>query len=374
MPSYFLSPKDNNYLTSSLLFKEMQQNSIELELASGNCEAVITPKLLLDGSGRAYLTGSVKMTQATPVAQSEIFSLPSFLTIDEDLNFPVSVLRDEAFVSNAIKIESGGFGLENVNVDTAGSYATFPTLTVVGTGEGAAVAPYLKVILASAVTSQSGAGSYAPGNVLEFVGGEGELARVNVTQTRVQSATVAAAGTGGTPGTQTVTGTTGTGTKFQATVTVSGGGAITSVDSISVIGSYTVNPTVLTAEPVTGGGLTGAQLNIKMGVLTAVPNTVDGAYVDTLPTNPISTTNISGTGTGVTFNALWGLDEVVVTNRGSGYDDTTTIDITGGGSSGGGALTAEVGVATSGVATVVNAPTEDDIVNLDGIVFFVNPY
>lgn len=369
-----LNPKSVNYLQPTIVFQNIKQNYKEVIL-SGDVSAAETPRIYLDGSGRAQLNGSVNIEAGSPSANYRLCDLPSYLfPLNSDWIFPVCVLRAGAFIANAVKIESTGFGLESATVTSAGSYATFPTLAVVGVGEGATVAPYLKVNQASSVTSQSAAGSYAPGDVLEFVGGEGELARVNVTQTRVQSATIQSAGASGTPGTQTVTGTTGTGTKFQASVTVSGGGAITSVNSISVIGAYTVNPAVLTAEPVTGGGLVGAQLNLKMGVLTAVPNTVDGAYVDTLPTNPISTTAITGTGTGATFNALWGLDEVLVTNPGSGYDDTTTITVTGGGSSGGGAVTATVGGETSGTLTLINAPNTNDIVHLDAINFLVDTY
>lgn len=72
------------------------------------------------------------------------------------------------------------------------------------------------------------------------------------------------AGTGGTTGTQTVTGTTGTGTKFTASVTVTAG-AISAIISVLTPGSYSVLPTDPTQEPVTGGGLTGAKLNLGMG-------------------------------------------------------------------------------------------------------------
>ncbi len=93
---------------------------------------------------------------------------------------------------------------------------------------------------------------------------------VGYAKVKVLSATVNAGGTGGTPGTQTVSGTTGTGTKFSATVTVSGGGAITAVLSISVAGSYSVFPTDISQEPVTGAGLTGAKLAIVIGVESVV--------------------------------------------------------------------------------------------------------
>lgn len=370
MTALLLNPHDNNYLSCRLINQQLIQNQLDVTLSS--CEAVVDPKVVLDGTGRAYLQGSVSIN-STPSANLKILDLPAKLVPVQEYSFPVSVLRAGAYVTNAIKLESEGSGLESATVTTAGSYASFPTLTVVGTGTGATVSPYLKVITATVVTAQSSTGSYAPSDVLEFAGGEGELARVTVTNTKVQSATVAAAGTGGTPGTQTVTGTTGTGTKFQATVTVSGGGAISSVDSISVAGNYTVNPTSLTAEPVTGGGLTGAQLNIKMGVLTTTIS-LDGAYVDTIPSNPVATTAISGTGTGATFNLLYGLDEALVTNPGSGYDDTTTISVTGGGSTGGGVVTAQIGAETAGAVVLVNSPNENDVVSLDGISFLVETY
>jgi hypothetical protein len=59
-------------------------------------------------------------------------------------------------------------------------------------------------------------------------------ATAGVVSYQVQAATVNAGGTGGTTGTQTVTGTTGTGTKFQASVTISGG-AITAVNSVTCV-------------------------------------------------------------------------------------------------------------------------------------------
>lgn len=81
----------------------------------------------------------------------------------------------------------------------------------------------------------------------------------------VVSATIVNGGTGGTTGSQTITGTTGTGTKFQANVTIAGG-AITSINSITVAGSYTALPTNPTAEPVTGAALTGATVSLVLGL------------------------------------------------------------------------------------------------------------
>ena len=138
----------------------------------------------------------------------------------------------------------------------------------------------------------------------------------------VQNAAIVSGGTGGTNGTQTVTGTTGTGTKFQASVTVSGN-AITSVNSITVAGSYSVLPTNLNNEPVTGGGLSGAALSLAMtaGVLFSA----------------ITTTNATATGT-VTFCRLAasntaggaGIVDLDVGTSGNSVIVNTTSFVTGG--------------------------------------------
>jgi hypothetical protein len=79
----------------------------------------------------------------------------------------------------------------------------------------------------------------------------------------VISATVNAGSSGGTNRPVTITGTTGTGTKFTARGNISGG-ALTGPLIITNAGSYTVDPTSLSAEPVTGGGLTGATVALTM--------------------------------------------------------------------------------------------------------------
>lgn len=152
-------------------------------------------------------------------------------------------------------------------------------------------------------TAQSGAGSYKPGDTITLAGGTFTMpVTLLVQSTKVVSATIVAGGTGGTNGAQIVTGTTGTGTKFSANVTVAGN-TITAVNSIAVPGAYEVNPTVLTAEPVTGASLTGAQLSVKMGVLALVQPTT--AAYSALPANPVAQGSTSGTGTGATFTLTW---------------------------------------------------------------------
>lgn len=110
--------------------------------------------------------------------------------------------------------------------------------------------------------------------------------------TKVLRASVQAGGTGnlGDGAGVVVVGTTGTGTKFRASVTIASN-AIVSVQSISLAGEYTVNPTDVTAEPVTyvsgavsGTTLTGAALAVVMSLpITAVPIVAGQATSDVSP-------------------------------------------------------------------------------------------
>ncbi len=157
----------------------------------------------------------------------------------------------------------------------------------------------------SGAISAPGTG-YVPAQTITLTGGtETSNAVVDVLTTKVVSATVAAGGASGTPGTQTVTGTTGAGNKFTASVTVSGGGAITAVLSITAGGSYTTNPTSLTTEPVTGAGLVGAQLNVVMGVNTVAGHAGSLGSYTVVPASPVAQGSSSGSGTGATVTAAW---------------------------------------------------------------------
>ena len=162
--------------------------------------------------------------------------------------------------------------------------------------------PWSSAIGGVVAMAQSGVGSYAPNDTLTVSGGTASAAQTfTVTDTQATAATVATGGTGGTGTSCTVIGTTGTAatglTYFQATGTISGG-ALTGPLTISVPGDYTANPTTLTAEPVTGCGLTGATVSVAMGVLLVKPTNI-GVYT-ALPINPVATTD-SGAGTGATL-------------------------------------------------------------------------
>lgn len=203
-----------------------------------------------------------------------------------------AIVASLAVVGATVAANGIGYALGNVQTVTGGT-GTAATLTITGAsltglamvdngvnyvageiitlGGGISIVPATARVstieLFSATINAAGTGMVAGSTTLTLVQGTfTAAATLTVSNTKAVSATVAAGGASGTPGTQTVTGTTGTGTKFQASVTVNGGGAISAVISITVAGDYTVNPTAITAEPVTGAGLIGAQLSVIMGV------------------------------------------------------------------------------------------------------------
>lgn len=160
--------------------------------------------------------------------------------------------------------------------------------------------------------------NYIPADTITLTDGAPTThAVLTVTTTGVSSATINAAGTfTGTTGTFAVTGTTGTGTKFTASCTLTNGSGITAVLSILTAGIYTVNPTTLTAEPVTAANLSTASLNIKMGVVAASVTTAGNVTV--VPTNPVVQASSSGVGTGATFTMTYiGITQTLMASNAS---------------------------------------------------------
>lgn len=441
--SLLLKPTSTNYLVSDIRFQQYQQVD-EITVDTNNFTATPAPVVHTFGDGVIDIKGSV-VAAGTPEANYVIGSLPAqYVPTDSaDQVYPVAVIRAGAYVTNAVKVNTPGDSVTSVTITAAGSYETLPTLTATAPGSGCAINA-LMAAASSAVVAQgtgyapgdslsivggtSGAGdpvtldvvstalaslavdaagtNYVPAEVLTLVGGtSASAATVTVATTKVVSATIASPGSAGVNGTAIVTGTTGTGTKFQAAVTIAGG-AISEITSISVGGSYTVNPTLLTAEPVTGGSLTGATLNIVIGVDTVTLTTggiytensttftstdsVSGAgatfnaavygvnvatlseipFYTALPANPVSTT---GTGSDAQFILTWEIAGTKVAAQGFGYTSASQLSITGGGGTGGGAGVLVLDV-NPGQLTLVNAPTVGDVVCLDNISIAVKSY
>lgn len=126
-----------------------------------------------------------------------------------------------------------------------------------------------------------------------------EPTTLTVTHTQVVTATVVDGGTGATPGAVTITGSTGTGTDFQATGTIDGDGVLQDPLVVTVAGDYTVNPTDITAEPVTGGDTSDVTVLLEMGVLTATVTTAGLVSADTAAVSEVSA---SADGVGATFS------------------------------------------------------------------------
>lgn len=209
--------------------------------------------------------------------------------------------------------QSGGsFRGPGFLADGAGQVTAGNRLLIGTTSTGAKIdIPNTWVVQSVAVNAAgnatgNGLNSYFPGDLLYGTSVAPNVAgQYKIATTQVLAAQIVSGGSGGTNGAQTVTGTTGTGTKFQASVTVSGG-AITAVNSISLAGSYTVNPVgvgktkvgVINAEPVTGASLVGATLNLGMGALT-----VSVLVADVFSTNITAITPTGGSGAGLTLTA-----------------------------------------------------------------------
>lgn len=372
MTSLNLSPKDQNYLTSNLVFNQLTQNSIEIELNEDNCTPVVTPKLLLDGSGRAYLTGSFTLENSAQQSGSLFFTLPKTINIENDtlINAITYGSADNPnSYSFGIKLLKSSSGVESVDVTSEGYTYGAPSIISTGPGGGATFVFttefYGNVNL---LTNPTGNTSYAPGDTITIAGGTyTEQAVMEVGSTYVYAASIVSGGSGGIDGNKIADGTTGTGTKFRIAVTVSGG-SITSIDGFISNGSYTVNPTDLSHEPVTtnAGSLFGAVFAVYMAPATFLPHT-NGSYTS-FPANPASQDSSSGSGVGITFSLAWKIDSISVVNSGLGYTDETlfsvnadsppTISVT---------LTDPIDQICG-----INYSNIDENVSLDGSLFFVN--
>jgi uncharacterized protein len=298
----------------------------------------------------------------------------------------VNSLSVTAPSSNSVPISLGrmglvGPGLPNAPLTTASAdsvaqmgngYAPADTITLAGgIFSVAAVLTVQSTQLANLSVNAAGTG-YDPGDEITLAGGTSSItAQLSVATTKVVSATVAVGGSGGTNGTQTVTGTTGTGQKFTASVTVSGG-AITAVLSITSGGAYTANPVNLAAEPVTGASLTGAELDVVMGINTvAIVNR--GSY--TANTATFTQASTTGSGTGATFNsATFGVLTASVTTTGT-YSTVPSNPVSQGSTSGSGAG-AQFNITFAGPASTVviknSAGSTTYVENTDYTIDYVN--
>lgn len=246
---------------------------------------------------------------------------------------------------------NGGDSVTSVNVTANGSnYISIPTISFTGGGggSGAAASARMGADTISIVSPQSGAGSYAPNDILSLAGGGGTNPQIQVNTTKLVSATIVNGGTGGTDGNTNVILVGGIGVGAQLNVTVTGG-TVTAINSIVVPGQYTQNPPDLN-NAVANGGPTGLVLSVKMGINTA--SIYNAGFLNSLAANPVGQSTTTGSGTGATFNLTYKVTDAFVTNGGNNYQVAPTVVFTGGGGSGA-AATAVLGGSGDAVTTHV---------------------
>ena len=235
---------------------------------------------------------------------------------------------------------------------TNNAYTSAPTFSLSDAGgTGAGFAGTVRMKLASIALNAAGTG-YTPLDTITLTSGTpvsvDTRAIVTVATTKVVSATIAAGGTGyGNAQTFAAVLVGGTGTPAQLNVTSNAGGVITTINSVSVAGSYTVNPS-LAGVATTGGAGTGFTANVVIGVATVtIANAGQYTAVATSATQGATQGNAGagGLGTGATFNTMtFSVDSVFISNPGSGYTGALT------GSFSGGNATAVVAYSAGGAA------------------------
>ncbi len=303
--------------------------------------------LALGGTGTSSATGilsNIQFLQATSTAVvrtlqgklSDTISVKDFGAAGNALSYKDGTITSgtNTLSSNTAIFTSADVG-KVIWIDYAGSTGAPLQTTISGFTDSHHVTlaanaqtsvPYsfLKGVFVS--TSQSGAGSYAPGDTITLSGGTASVPAVlTVERTNVSSATLVSGGasgstsSGASSGSCTLTGTTGSGErKFSINATLTSG-VVTSLGSLLTGGEYSANPTSLSAEPVTGcGNLTGATVSLIMGVLMPIATT-QGTYSATAGTLTQSST--SGSGTGATFTSLFVTGGTFV----YGTDDTAAL-------------------------------------------------
>ncbi len=280
---------DGSNATTSYQMTGVHTTGIDMHIANLSSSGVI---FNANNLGAAGATATLYQ-DATALSYGSTYVTTNTLANTFALSF------DKVDIKNGVLMINSAAGILYPSSDTTANAS-------IAIGPGALAGQTTGV--SSAVVAASGTGPFAPADTITLRGGvsNGTLGVLNVATTQVASATIVGAGTGGVNGACTVTGTTGTGTKFQASGTVTANALDTTIPlTIAVAGSYTVNPTTPTVEPVTGCSLTGATLNIAAGLVPAT-FTVNAAGVYSFqPANPVLEASSSGSGTGETVTVTW---------------------------------------------------------------------
>lgn len=385
-----LTPQDNNYLTSRIVYNQLIQNSPDFLIDEENVTTANPTKaqVLLDGSGRAQLDGAVTIT-GTPAAGMTLGHLPNhYKPKSPTVLLPVAVLRGTAYVSNAILVQDAGSPITGITVTLAGSYTTAPTLTATAPGFGATLAPISKAVTVTAIAN-AGTG-YAPADTITLTGGTFAGATVlTVASTKLSSAALNAAGSGYLTGdTVTLAGGTATtkaiitvaGTKLVSTVLNALGSGYATGNTITLAGGthsaaavLTLTSTKLASAAINAAGtgyvvndtitLAGGTFSTAAVVTVNTVNGGGGILTFTITNRGVYTANTatftqgstSGTGTGATFNtALYGVNAFTVSTGGAYTVEASSLTQASSSGAGTGA-TFQTSLYGVGTATISNA-------------------
>ena len=235
--------------------------SVAGSAAQGNDSRIVGAVQAAGGNASAANVTATGSSTAAPLA-ARFGHLPN--AIDD-----FGAKGDAAYIPGSFTMSAGSAALSAGSTVFSASQVG-KAIMVPGAGTTSTTGPV------SAIPVSAAGSGYTSIPTVSVSGGSGSGADASVLM-EVVSAGVAGGGSGATNGACTVTGTTGYGTKFQATGTVTGG-ALGGTLTVSVAGSYYYLPTSLTAEPVTGCGLTGATLSLSMGVGSVVVNYGGSGY------------------------------------------------------------------------------------------------
>lgn len=245
-----------------------------------------TASVLFEFTATVALDGT--LTGASPVITvNGSYSANPSLT-----NMPILDLSGGTLIGATVNV---GVWPDTLTVTTAGAMTVTPVNPAATTNSGSGRGALIDV----------GWGfGYAIADVLTPVGGVGTEPTFTIQSLNVVRVVIRDPGTGGSVGVHTFQGTTGTGTKYEFTQEVGGGGTLVGDPALTVNGSYTVEPT-LVGDPITDltdGTLTGATADPSLWPAT-VSTTTNGSMT-TIPDNPAATSD-SGAGHGAELNITW---------------------------------------------------------------------
>jgi hypothetical protein len=294
-----------------LLPDTMAETSINCDLAAGPLDGLPIPQFIID------------LSTAAPWPVRKAYRIPGPTSSDPEVWMPLP-----SEFSSVVRSPLANDTLHAIywtnpqgQPDAGAWWNTYTRIHAGGTGANVKynmgfLAPDLTIALS---VVDAGAG-YIPGTYLSlapdpFTDPDVELApgqtsfSAQIQYTEAVGATMAivSGGSGGIDGTGLFEGSTGDGGTpahpFMFDGTISGG-ALVSIGGFVSFGAYTQNPVNLANEPIIGGGLVGASVQLEMGA-SVLYNFSSTAYLKA-PTNPVVTSSpIVGSVIPATVNVLY---------------------------------------------------------------------